>query len=389
MPISTLKSSNVEAKIWAKLEDVEPQALDQIRNTSSLPWVRHVSIMADCHYGVGATVGSVVAMKGAVAPASVGVDIGCGVGAVKTNLTMREVNHADKLKRLKKLIEEEIPVGFNSHKIPIHSLFTRWRNIKDLPISVATPERIDRARRQLGTLGGGNHFLELSYDESGAVWMMVHSGSRNIGKELAEYHIKIAKGLPHNQDLVDKNLSVFLEGTPEFKQYWHDLGWAQAYAFENRYRMLDLFEQCLSVVFPEIETNLAVHCHHNYVAIETHFGEGLFVTRKGAINADKGKWGIIPGSMGTNSYIVRGLGNEDSLRSASHGAGRRMSRGQAKRTFTEEDIDKQLKSVVCRRDKGILDELPGAYKDIESVMENQKDLVQPVHCLKQLMCIKG
>jgi tRNA-splicing ligase RtcB len=246
-----------------------------------------------------------------------------------------------------------------------------------------------KARRQLGTLGGGNHFIELCLDEEQRLWMMLHSGSRHVGKELAEAHIHRAKRLPHNLGLPDRNLAVFLAGSPEFETYWHDLRWAQAYARANRALMLELLKGVMARHFPSVLFDDPVTCHHNYVAREQHFGEHVFVTRKGAIRASSGEMGIIPGSMGTRSYIVRGLGQKDAFESASHGAGRRMSRAKAKKVFTPADVLTQTRNVECRKDPGIIDELPGAYKDIDHVMAWQCDLVETVHTLKQVMCIKG
>jgi tRNA-splicing ligase RtcB len=251
---------------------------------------------------------------------------------------------------------------------------------------------LEKASRQIGTLGGGNHFVELSLDEADGVWLVLHSGSRNIGKELAEHHIGVAKKLIHNAELPDKDLSVFLSNTPEMEAYRHDLMWAQEFAAINREVMLQLLLKDVAFAMakaPAVEPLAVVRCHHNYVAEEVFGDEQLFVTRKGAISARYGQLGIIPGSMGTRSYIVRGLGNEDSMCSASHGAGRRMGRGAAKRAFTVADLVEQTKGVECRKDEGIVDEIPGAYKSIDEVMENQKDLVETVHVLKAVLCVKG
>lgn len=387
--IASLKGSTVDARLWARTEDVESQALTQIRNIASLPWVRHVAVMPDVHFGIGATVGSVIAMKGAVSPAAVGVDIGCGMAAVKTSLRASDL--PDSLKEIRNQIERDIPVGFNSYKylassVAHHSMWAAWDS---LDRQVATDARKDRAMKQLGTLGGGNHFIELCLDEAQCVWMMLHSGSRNIGKELAEKHIATARELAHNVALPDRDLAVFLANTPEMRAYRHDLYWAQSYALQNRKRMLERYEAALRQFFPAMECETAIHCHHNYVAEEAHFGEQLFVTRKGAISARPGELGIIPGSMGTRSYIVRGKGSAEALCSASHGAGRRMSRGAAKRTFTAEDFAAQTAGVECRKDSGVLDEIPGAYKDIDQVMAAQSDLVEVVAVLKQVLCVKG
>jgi len=242
---------------------------------------------------------------------------------------------------------------------------------------------------QLGTLGGGNHFIEICLDTEGAVWMMLHSGSRNVGKVLAEHHIEIARRLKHNEALVDRDLAVFLAGTTAFDAYRRDLFWAQEYARFNREMMLHLLSEVMRSFWPEITFADPISCHHNYVAEEVHFGDELLVTRKGAIRAGRGDMGIIPGSMGTKSYIVRGLGNPHSFESASHGAGRRMSRGEARKRFTLRDLKDQTAGVECRKDPGVIDETPKAYKNIDSVMKQQQDLVEIVAELKQIVCVKG
>jgi tRNA-splicing ligase RtcB len=246
-----------------------------------------------------------------------------------------------------------------------------------------------KAGLQLGTLGGGNHFIELCLDTEQRVWLMLHSGSRNIGKTLAELHMGRARGLEHNQRIADRDLAVFLDGTPEMEAYRHDLYWAQEYARLNRQVMLTLCREVLRRAYPEVTFDAPISCHHNYVAEEVHFGERLTVTRKGAIHAGAGQPGIIPGSMGTRSYIVRGLGNAASFCSASHGAGRRMSRGKARKQFSVSDLAAQTRGVECRKDAGVLDEIPGAYKDIDQVMAQQADLVEVVAELKQVLCVKG
>jgi tRNA-splicing ligase RtcB len=388
MPFSQLKGRNVDIKLWANPSEVESAALDQLKNITALPWVfHHVAAMPDVHYGKGATVGSVIAMKGAVSPAAVGVDIGCGMAAVKTNLRASAL--PDDLRSIRSDLEATIPVGFDGHDelAPGVDRSALWAEFAALTPEVQS--RIGRARTQMGTLGGGNHFIELCLDTDQNVWMMLHSGSRNIGKELAEIHIARAKKLAHNASLPDRDLAVFLAGTKEMKAYRHDLYWAQQYAKENREVMLTLALGVLRDHFPALETETPISCHHNYVAEEIHFGEEVLVTRKGAIRAGEGELGIIPGSMGTASYIVRGLGNADSFESASHGAGRKMSRGQAKRRFTLKDLEQQTKGIECRKDHGVLDEIPGAYKNIERVMKNQSDLVEVVAELRQVLCVKG
>lgn len=388
MCIDELSIAGKGIKLWTPQVEVEREALNQLYKAASLPWVfKHVAVMPDVHAGKGCTVGTVLAMKDAVSPAAVGVDIGCGMGAVKTNL--RAENLPDSLRQLRQRVEALIPVGFESHDRPAlkasqRQLFDEFQNLD------ARVHRLqDIALAQCGSLGGGNHFIELCLDTEGFVWLMLHSGSRRIGKELAEIHIERAKRLTHNRDIPDPDLAVFLAGTPEMAAYRHDLYWAQRYAFLNRQVMFDLYKKAVLEHFPQVKFEAPIMCHHNYVAEETHYGEEVFVTRKGAINAEAGSLGIIPGSMGTKSYIVRGKGNPESFNSASHGAGRRMSRGAAKRHFNLDDLIQQTSGVECRKDESVLDELPQAYKDIEQVMRNQQDLVEIVHELKQAMVVKG
>lgn len=344
--------------------------------------------MPDVHYGIGATVGSVVAMKGAVSPAAVGVDQGCGMAAIRTNLRSHDLPHS--LLSLRTDIEAAVPVAHNGHSkgmSPYARKSELWGEFKDLHPKVQ--DLFPRAQIQMGTLGGGNHFIEVCIDTEKRVWLMLHSGSRNIGKSLAEIHIGIAKKLEHNQIMVDRDLAVFLSGTKEMQDFRHDLFWAQRYAAENRQVMLSILKDVMVQHFPQVTYDAPIACRHNYVSEETHFGDDLFVTRKGAISARLGELAVIPGSMGTKSYIVRGLGCAESFCSASHGAGRRMSRGAAKRRFTRDDLEAQTAGVECRKDGGVLDEIPGAYKDIDVVMENQSDLVEIVYELKQVLCVKG
>jgi tRNA-splicing ligase RtcB len=386
--VQRIRGGRVDILAWTNPGEVEGTALEQLKNISSLPWVfHHVAAMPDVHFGKGATVGSVIAMKDAVSPAAVGVDIGCGMAAVRTSLGATDL--PDNLHQLRRALERTIPVGFNQHRDPIDRPQDRalWDEFRDL--TPAVKDLFGKARKQLGTLGGGNHFIELCLDAEDRVWMLLHSGSRNIGKTLAEVHIARAKKLAHNQDLPDRDLAVFLAGTREMDEYRRDLFWAQRYAMKNRETMLDLYRGVLLEQFPQAQFGEAVLCHHNYVAEETHFGEEVLVTRKGAIRAGKGELGIIPGSMGTRSFIVRGLGSAQSFESASHGAGRRMSRGEARRRFSVKDLEAQTRGVECRKDGGVLDEIPGAYKSIEQVMENQRDLVEIVAELRQLLVVKG
>jgi len=386
--VQRISGGRVPIYAWTDPGAIEATALQQLKNISSLPWVfHHVAVMPDVHFGKGATVGSVIAMKDAVSPAAVGVDIGCGMAAVRTSLSANDL--PDSLHGLRRALEQAIPVGFNQHRDPVKRPQDEelWRDFANL--TPAVRDLLDKARKQLGTLGGGNHFIELCLDTEHRVWMLLHSGSRNIGKSLAEVHIARAKKLAHNQDLPDRDLAVFLAGTPEMAAYRHDLFWAQRYAMKNREAMLDLYADVLRSHFPPIQLAEPVLCHHNYVAEETHFGEHVMVTRKGAIHTGKGELGIIPGSMGTRSYIVRGLGSAQSFESASHGAGRLMSRGEAKRRFSVRDLVQQTQGVECRKDGGVLDEIPGAYKPIEQVMQNQRDLVEVIAELRQVLVVKG
>jgi len=397
MAYELLPGTRAPVKIWADPAEVDPGALQQLRNVASLSWTQQVAVMPDVHYGKGATVGSVIAMEQAISPAAVGVDIGCGMSAVRSNLTASQL--PDDLSKVRAAIEARIPVGFNAHDWPVKPPHGTggwapfWDRFPQLHAGVQKREL--RARQQLGTLGGGNHFIELCVEQdgqdAGRVWLMLHSGSRNIGKELAERHMEAARKLPHNQDLPDRDLAVFLAGTPEMDAYRRDLWWAQEYAARNRSTMLALILEAFAAALGSqpVTWDEPISCHHNYVAEETHAGRDVLVTRKGAIRAGKGDLGIIPGSMGTGSYIVRGLGNTDAMCSASHGAGRRMSRNQAKRTFTEAELAEQTAGVECRKDRGVLDEIPGAYKDIAEVIARQADLVEVVHHLKQVVCVKG
>lgn len=391
MCISEIAGGRV--RLWTRIEEVESSALDQLKRVAALPWVfHHVAVMPDVHYGKGATVGSVIAMRDAIAPAAVGVDIGCGMTAALTNLTAADL--PDNLKPIRSAIEENVPVGngpSGGHQ-ELRSIGSEVRSHLDKFGSLRAQDMATReatAWKQMGTLGGGNHFIEVSLDDRGRVWVVLHSGSRNVGKELAERHIKIARELAHNESLPDRDLAVFLAGTPEMDAYRHDLMWAQEYARLNRQCMAGWTLRAMRGFFPDLEVLESISCHHNYVAEEAHFGETVLVTRKGAIRARSGDLGIIPGSMGAATYIVEGCGEPESFASASHGAGRRMSRGAAKRTFTQADLAAQTAGVECRKDSAVIDEAPGAYKDIDRVMENQRDLVRIRNRLKQVLCVKG
>ncbi|NYF59473.1 RtcB family protein [Micromonospora purpureochromogenes] len=399
MAFTPLPGTRAPVRVWTDPYGIEPQAAQQLRNIGALPWVQGVAVMPDVHFGKGATVGSVIAMRQAVSPAAVGVDIGCGMSAVRTSLTAADL--PDDLAPLRAAIEAAVPVGFAKRANPVDPRRIRgleqagwdafWKRFGELDRRVAQLE--SRAQHQMGTLGGGNHFIEVCVEQggpdAGQVWLMLHSGSRNIGKELAERHIGVARKLPHNTDLPDRDLAVFLAGTPEMDAYRRDLWWAQEYARRNRAVMLALLCGVVREQFPQVAYGEPISCHHNYVAEESYDGVDVLVTRKGAIRAGRGDLGIIPGSMGTGSYIVRGKGNPDAYCSASHGAGRRMSRGQAKRTYSTADLVRQTAGVECRKDAGVVDEIPGAYKDITKVMAQQDDLVEVVAHLKQVVCVKG
>lgn len=382
MPIKkVLSDTKFPVKIWT--EDIEDSAMKQLQNIANMPFIfKHVAVMPDVHFGIGATVGSVVATKAHIIPAAVGVDIGCGMMAMKTNLNHEVV--LEKAAEIRHSIERSIPLGHNCNKT-VSERVEKWEGWgKDFTYD-------EKAKLQLGTLGGGNHFIEICLDLDKNVWIMLHSGSRNIGKRTADIHINKAKSIIQKMmiNLPDPDLAYFAKDTPEFDAYLKDVTWCQQYAYENRCEMMARIVKDLTYACGEFLTTMHVNCHHNYIAHEHHFGENVYVTRKGAVRARLGDFGIIPGSMGTRSYIVEGLGNTNSFHSCSHGAGRRMSRGQARKTFTLEDFEKQTNGVECRKDTGVIDEIPGAYKAIEKVMEDQSDLVRVVAELKQIICVKG
>ncbi|WP_058555984.1 RtcB family protein [Thiohalocapsa sp. ML1] len=396
MPIrQTIEDGQVPVKVFT--DDIDAAATAQLRNVASLPFVHHhVAAMPDVHWGLGATVGSVIPTIGAIVPAAVGVDIGCGMNALRLSLTADQL--PDNLAGLRAQIERDVPVGFNGHPDG------RWceeglaRVATGLARIQAKYPAIDaRWQSQLGSLGGGNHFIELCLDESDRVWIMLHSGSRGIGNRIGQFFIEQAKEemLRRGLQPPDRDLAWLPDDSPLFHDYMAAVGWAQDYALENRRQMVRLIlgalrHQVALGRLPDFAlTDEAIECHHNYVAREHHFGRDVLLTRKGAIRAGPGELGIIPGSMGARSYIVRGLGNPDSFCSSAHGAGRRMSRGEAKRRFTRKDLEEQTRGVECRKDKGVLDEIPAAYKDIDSVMANQTDLVDVVHTLKQVLTVKG
>ena len=354
--------------------------------------------MPDVHRGIGATVGSVIPTRGAIIPAAVGVDIGCGMNAVRLSLNASQL--PDNLKPLRQAIEDAVPVGFAMHKTVKAKRSTLQALDGGLETILAKHPKIGKMVKQLsrtwsqqvGTLGGGNHFIEVCLDENKDVWVMLHSGSRGIGNVIGRYFIQLArKDIERLQrNLPDKDLAYFDEGTEFFDDYVFAVHWAQDYAMWNRREMMRMTVEALKGVLPEFTvTKEAINCHHNYVAIEKHFGADVYLTRKGAISARDGELGIIPGSMGAKSYIVKGKGDANSFCSCSHGAGRTMSRTAAKKAFTTSDLKTQTDGVECRKDSGVIDEIPGAYKDIDTVMENQRDLVDVVHTLKQVVCVKG
>lgn len=383
-------------KMWTDGVPVEEAAVQQLKNIAALPFVyRHLAVMPDVHLGKGATVGSVIATKDAIVPAAVGVDIGCGMCALMTNLHANDL--PDSLKEIRLGLEEVVPVGMASHKdVPKIADKIWYKQLKDRyeVIEKKHPKFAPKqsAAYQLGTLGGGNHFIELCLDESGSVWVMLHSGSRGIGNKIGSYFIAQAKEemVRAGVNLPDKDLAYLTEGSALFSDYVEAVGWAQDYAMKNREVMLDQILMTLGRFFPQLQaTALQINCHHNYVERESHFGENVWITRKGAVRARSGDMGIIPGSMGTRSYITIGKGNPESFHSSSHGAGRAMSRGEAKRRFSLKDHADATAGVECRKDAGVLDETPHAYKDIDTVMEAQADLVEIRHQLKQILCVKG
>ena len=377
---------------WAN-HDLGHNEIRMAKNVASLPFVyKHVALMPDVHLGKGALVGSVLATKDAVIPAAVGVDIGCGMCAIKTPFKAKQVE--GKLKKIRKDIEAAIPVGFNQNKSADKSVYNwqGWQEFKHLHNGVQHLEK--KALHQLGTLGGGNHFIELCLDTHEQVWLMLHSGSRNIGNMLAQNHMRTAKNLAKlaGESLPDPDLAYFVSQTDEFEAYWRDLQWAQNYAKFNREVMMARFKHIVEKHVAggkPTKPLLSVNCHHNYAEQETHYGESVYVTRKGAVRARQEDYGIIPGSMGAKSYIVKGKGNHESYCSCSHGAGRTMSRSKAKRQFSVDDLVKQTEGIECRKDAGVIDEIPAAYKPIEQVMANQSDLVEIVATLRQVLCVKG
>ena len=392
----------VPLKMWVRGVPVEDAARRQLHDAARLPIVfRHIAAMPDVHYGIGATVGSVIPTVNAIIPAAVGVDIGCGMIASRTTLTAEDL--PDNLGPLRSAIERAVPHGRHpgsrdpgAWQKPPGSVNTAWAELEpDFRALCRDYPKLEKTHHieHLGTLGGGNHFIEVCLDEEGFVWFMLHSGSRGVGNAIGTMFIELAKqdALRQQANLPDRDLAYFEEGSRYFGDYVRAVGWAQKYAALNRELMMTrVIEAAKTVLRKSFKSHVvAVNCHHNYVQRERHFDTDVYVTRKGAVSAKAGQLGIIPGSMGARSYIVRGKGNPESFESCSHGAGRAMSRGEARRRFTLADHRVATEGVECRKDKDVIDETPGAYKDIDAVMEAQRDLVEVVHTLKQVVCVKG
>ncbi len=400
-----IDTDGVPIKAWIHGVVADPNAIQQLKNVAQLPIVHsHIAAMPDVHWGIGATVGSVIPTRGAIIPAAVGVDIGCGMMAVRTSLCASDL--PDNLKSLRSTIERVVPHGRTNGggkgdrgawcNLPAFAE-DAWKRLRaDYDRIVGKHPQLDRGAtaQQLGTLGSGNHFVELCLDEAQRVWVMLHSGSRGVGNRIGTHFIALAKKDmgQHVHNLPDKDLAYFTEGAEHFDDYVFAVGWAQRFARTNRDLMMASILTALGKHddLPKFSHGeVAVNCHHNYVQQEEHFGASVFVTRKGAVRAGVGELGIIPGSMGAKSFIVRGKGNADSFHSCSHGAGRVMSRGEAHRRFTVEDHIAATAGVECRKDGAVIDETPMAYKDIDAVMAAQSDLVDIVHTLKQVVCVKG
>lgn len=397
-----INSGRAPVKIWTT--DCDEATLQQLRNLGTLPFIhKHVAVMPDCHWGMGSTVGSVIPTIKAIVPAAVGVDIGCGMMAHRLNLRADEL--PDSLNVVRSAIEAAIPHGRTDNGgrndrgawgTPPDVVDRVWNKLFEDQRYLELPAEIlsrGQGSRQLGTLGTGNHFIELCTDTEGGVWLMLHSGSRGIGNKIGSYFIERAKEEMERWhiELADPNLAFLPEDSEYFGGYWQALSWAQEYAMSNRQIMMGLAVSAVGAALGRElhSTEMAVNCHHNYVAQEHHYGRNVYVTRKGAVRAREGDLGIIPGSMGAKSFIVRGKGNPESFDSCSHGAGRCLSRGAARGKYTVEDLAEQTRGVECRKDKDVIDEIPAAYKDIQQVMDNQSDLVEILFTLKQVLCVKG
>jgi len=393
--------------MWRRGVTIEDPAIEQLKNLATLPFIHHhVAAMPDTHWGMGSTVGSVFGTLGAVIPAAVGVDIGCGMIAARTELTVADLTKdPNTLAAIRKEIERRIPMGRTNngaegdrgawHNIPdgIKQIWEESFQIDYEAITEADPQSSARNHaRHLGTLGTGNHFIEIQRDQSDRIWIMLHSGSRGPGNKIGSYFTELAKRQMESYfiKLREPDLAYFPHGVPEYARYIRALKWAQRFAFINRQLMLEAVRNALAAVLStRINLTEEINTHHNYAQFEHHLGKDVLLTRKGAISAKTGEMGIIPGSMGAKSYIVRGLGNPLSFNSCSHGAGRAMSRNEAKKRFTVEDHVKATDGVECRKDADVIDETPMAYKSIDAVIEAEKDLVEVVHTMKQLICCKG
>ncbi len=394
----------VPIKMWTRGVPVEDGARDQLARASQMPFIfKHMAVMPDVHVGIGATVGSVIPTKGAVIPAAVGVDIGCGMMAARTSLMASDL--PDNLEGIRSAIEQAVPHGRSTGRggrdkgswgDPSPEIVAAWATLAErFGRITAKHPRLKNTNNlvHLGTLGTGNHFIELCLDTEQRVWIMLHSGSRGVGNAIGSFFIELAKQDMRKWfvNLPDENLAYFPEGTDHFDDYVEAVEWAQDFAALNRRTMMtNVIRALRGQIAKPFDAELeAVNCHHNYVSRENHFGENVLVTRKGAVRAAKGTLGIIPGSMGAKSFIVRGLGNAESFDSCSHGAGRVMSRTAAKKLVTLDEHIRDTEGVECRKDAGVIDETPKAYKPIEKVMAAQADLVEVVHTLKQVVCVKG
>jgi len=403
MPIAQVITGRFPVKIWTN--DIDENAIQQLENMSRLPFIhKHIAAMPDVHWGMGATIGSVIPSKGAIVPAAVGVDLGCGMMAVRTTLTANDL--PDNLHSLREHIEAVVPHGRTDNgKINDRGAFTalpkshgnRWIALEgrhNAIIAKHPKAKSYNSWNHMGTLGTGNHFIEICLDEEDRVWVMLHSGSRGAGNKIGSYFIERAKQEMERwfigEYLADKDLAYLVENTELFDDYVNAVEWAQDFASENRKAMMEVVLDVLHKHLTDFHiTDNMVNCHHNYIARENHYGANVIVTRKGAIRAREGDMGIIPGSMGAKSFIVRGKGNKESFCSCSHGAGRKMGRKEAHRKFTAADLAEQTQGIECPKDESRVDEIPAAYKSIDTVMENQSDLVDIVHTLRQVVNVKG
>jgi tRNA-splicing ligase RtcB len=406
MPIKQVIEGRVPIKMWS--DDIDEATRNQLSKLGGMPFIyKHLAVMPDVHLGKGSTIGSVVPTKNAIIPACVGVDIGCGMLACKLpGLDVRELK--DKQWEIFTGIENLIPTGMKNNgasSIERVSKALGYSVMGDIAGEVHAIQRdrghhskisraLEKTLQQMGTLGGGNHFIEICESEKGDVWLMLHSGSRGVGNLIAQHHISVARDEMKRMfiDLPDPDLAYFVEGKPDFEAYMHDMQWAQLFAKRNRSVMAQIVIEYLYSNYHRVEFEAAIEvidCHHNYVEKENHFGSNVWITRKGAVRARTGDLGIIPGSMGARSFIVRGLGNPQSFNSCSHGAGRTMSRGAARKAFQATDVVSQTMGVACDKTSAVVDEIPGSYKDIDAVMANQSDLVEIVETLKQFVCVKG